>query len=213
MTTKGNEFKGWAGGRNYRRLARLFGFTETFYREAIGNIRLTSGMRALDLGCGPGALSFALAEKASPEAEIVGIDISDDQLQEARRQSCRYACRLRFEHCSMDSLRYPDKHFDLVITSMALHETPPAVRRAAIAQTARTLKQGGRFVLVDWSKPRFGWWGAFWFPMICWGAHNRDNRHNVYPELCAQNGLHLEADRYINSIARRQVFKKGHGAH
>jgi hypothetical protein len=51
-------------------------------------------------------------------------------------------------------------------------------------------------------------WGIVWFPMICWGAQNRDNWRNVYPELCRQNGLQLKEDRYINSIARRQVFKK-----
>jgi demethylmenaquinone methyltransferase/2-methoxy-6-polyprenyl-1,4-benzoquinol methylase len=108
----------------------------------------------------------------------------------------------------MDDLPYPDEYFDIVVTSMALHETPPNVRRLAILQTARTLKSGGRFILVDWSKPKFGLWGAFWFPMIRWGAQNRDNRQNVYPDLCRQNGLQLKEDYYINSIARRQVFQK-----
>ena len=208
MKKKGNEFKGLAGGRNYRNLARLFGFTEKFYRKGAGDIRLADGMRALDLGCGPGALSFALAEKASSQAEIIGIDISGDQLNYARSQCVRYGCNIRFENCSMDELPYPDGYFDVVVTSMALHETPPEVRRAAIVQTARTLKKGGRFVLVDWSKPRFGWQGVFWFPMICWGGQNKDNWRNVYPELCRQNGLQPEEDCYINSIARRQVFMK-----
>ena len=211
MEKKGNEFKGWAGGKSYRNFARLFGFTDAFYRKGVGNIALTDGMRALDLGCGPGALSFALAEKASPQAEIIGIDISEDQLNYARSQCARYDCSLRFENCLMDELPYPDEYFDVVVTLMALHETPPEVRRAAIVRTARTLKKGGIFILVDWSKPKFGWWGAFWFPMICWGEQNRDNWQNVYPELCRQNGLQLKEDRYINSIARRQVFVKEGG--
>jgi demethylmenaquinone methyltransferase/2-methoxy-6-polyprenyl-1,4-benzoquinol methylase len=208
MEKKGNEFKGLAGGKNYRNFARLFGFTEKFYRKGIGNVTLTGSMRALDLGCGPGALSFALAEKASPQAEIIGVDISEDQLNYARSQCIRYDCNLRFENCSMDELPYPDEYFDVVVTSMALHETPPEVRRSAVFQTARTLKNGGVFILVDWSKPKFGLWGVFWFPMICWGKQNKDNWKNVYPELCCQNGLKLKEDRYINSIARRQVFKK-----
>ncbi|MDR0603305.1 MAG: hypothetical protein LBG80_03265, partial [Bacteroidales bacterium] len=66
----------------------------------------------------------------------------------------------------------------------------------------------GSFILVDWSKPKFGLWGVFWFPMICWGTQNKDNWKNVYPELCRQNGLQLKEDCYINSIARRQVFIK-----
>ena len=208
MKKKGNEFKGWAGGRNYRNFARLFGFTTAFYRKGVGNVTLATGMRALDLGCGPGALSFALAENASPQAEIIGIDISDEQLNYARSQCPRYDCNIHFENCSMDELPYPDEYFDIVVTSMALHETPPEVRRSAIAQTARTLKKGCSFILVDWGKPKFGWWGMFWFLMICWGGQNRDNWRNVYPELCSQNGLRLKEDRYINSIARRQVFQK-----
>jgi demethylmenaquinone methyltransferase/2-methoxy-6-polyprenyl-1,4-benzoquinol methylase len=205
---KGNEFRGWAGGKNYKNAARLFGFTTAFYQKGIGDVTLADGTRALDLGCGPGALSFALAERASPRAEIIGIDISEDQLRYARSQRARYDCNIRFENCSMDELPYPDKYFDVVITSMALHETPPGVRRLAIAQAARTLKKGGIFVLVDWSKPKFGWWGVFWFPMVCWGGKNRDNWKNVYLELCRQNGLQLKEDGYINSIARRQVFQK-----
>ncbi|MDR0680379.1 MAG: class I SAM-dependent methyltransferase [Dysgonamonadaceae bacterium] len=208
MEKKGNEFKGLAGGRNYKHLARLFGFTEKFYRKGVGNVRLANGMKALDLGCGPGALSFALAEKASPQAEIIGIDISEDQLNYARSKCFRYSCNLKFENCSMSELPYPDEYFDVVVTSMALHETPPKVRRAAIAQTARTLKKNGCFILVDWSKPKFGLWGILWFPMICWGAQNKDNWENVYPELCRQNGLQSKEDCYINSIARRQVFVK-----
>lgn len=208
MKKKGNEFKGLAGGRNYRNFARLFGFTEKFYQKGIGDIMLSDGMRALDLGCGPGALSFALTEKASPQAEIIGIDISEDQLNYARSQCTRYDCNIRFENCSMDELPYPDEYFDVIVTSMALHETPPEVRRAAIVQTVRTLKKGGRFILVDWGKPKFGWQGIFWFPMICWGKQNRDNWRNVYPELCRQNGLQPKDDCYINSIARRQVFVK-----
>jgi demethylmenaquinone methyltransferase/2-methoxy-6-polyprenyl-1,4-benzoquinol methylase len=208
MANKGNEFRGLAGGKNYKNFARLLGFTTAFYRKGIGNVTLTDGMRALDLGCGPGALSFALAERASSQAEIIGIDISEEQLNYARSQCVRYNCRLRFENCSMDELPYPDEYFDMVITSMALHETPPEVRRAAIAEVARTLKKGGSFILVDWSKPKFGLFGAFWFPMICLGTQNKDNWRNVYPELCLQNGLHLKEDYYINSIARRQVFQK-----
>jgi demethylmenaquinone methyltransferase/2-methoxy-6-polyprenyl-1,4-benzoquinol methylase len=208
MNKKGNEFKGLAGGKNYKNFARLFGFTEAFYRKSLGEISLADGMKALDLGCGPGALSFALAEKASPKSEITGIDISEDQLSYARNQCFRYDCTIHFENCSMDNLPFPREYFDLIVTSMALHETPPEVRRAAIAQVARTLKKGGRFVLIDWSKPKFGWWGAFWFPMICWGVQNRDNWQNVYPELCKRNGLQIEEDSYINSIARRQVFRK-----
>ncbi len=52
-------------------------------------------------------------------------------------------------------------------------------------------------------------WGIVWFPLCCWGEGNKDNWNNVYPRLCREQGLLSEADGYINSIARRQLFRKG----
>lgn len=208
MGNKGREFKGLAGGRHYRRMAALFGMGPGFYRKGIGNIKLGEGMKALDLGCGPGSLCFALAERAQKGSKITGIDISADQLSYARRYASGYPCELEFRRISMDSLPFPAEHFNIVMTSMAIHATPPKVRRAAVKETARVLKRGGVFLLVDWSMPCLGLWGIVWFPLVCWGKNNMDNWENVYPELCSDQGLIRKEDSYINSIARRQVFSK-----
>jgi len=208
MEYKGNEFKGLAAGASYKRWAAIMGFTERFYRIGVGDKTFTDPVKALDLGCGPGALSYALAEKLGPDSEITGIDISNDQLNFARENACGYQCKINFLNCSMDELTFSDNSFDLVMTSMALHETPPSVRRKAIKEVARILKPGGEFILVDWSKPKFGLFGVLWFPMLCFGKNNVDNWHNVYPELCTDAGMQLVADKYINSVARRQVFIK-----
>lgn len=208
MHKKGRAFTGKKAGAHYKRWAGLFGFNTAYYHRAIGKIQLEETMKALDLGCGPGALCFALAEKARPASEIYGLDISDDQLDYARQHADKYHCTLTFQQGSMDELKFPDGHFDLVMTSMALHATPPEVRRAAIVETARVLKNNGRFLLVDWSKPKFGLWGILWFPFMRWGEMNQDNWRNTYRQLCEKQGLTLEEDAYITSIARRQVFRK-----
>lgn len=205
---KGNEFKGLAGGKNYVRFARWFGMNERFYDKAFGNIAVTDRLKILDLGCGPGAVSFAMAQKAEKNTEITGIDISESQLEYARSQAGKFHCKLNFLNMSMDELAFPDNHFDIIVSSMALHETPPEVRRAAIKEVARTLKKGGLFIYVDWSRPRFGILGAVWLPLICWGERNKDNWHNAYLELCIESGLNRIEDYYINSITRRQVFLK-----
>jgi ubiquinone/menaquinone biosynthesis C-methylase UbiE len=208
MNQKGNEFKGLFGGANYKRFASFLGMGIEFYRKGVGAIKLSAGMKALDLGCGPGGVSFVLAETAHPQAEIFGIDISDDQLNYAQKFASRYKCKIQFNKQSMDELPYPDDYFDFVLTSMALHETPPEVRRDSIVEVSRVLKKNGRFVLVDWSKPKFGLLGIVWYPFTRWGQKNKDNWHNVYPELCKKQGLILENDHYINSLTRRQVFRK-----
>ncbi len=208
MEKKGHEFRGLAGGEHYRRWARWLGMGPEFYRNALGGIGLMEGQKALDLGCGPGALSLALAESSHSHSVIWGIDISNDQLMTARKDAATCRCKMEFHRISMDQLPFDDQSYDLVMSSMAIHETPPAIRRAAIAETSRVLKPDGLFLLVDWSKPRFGGWGILWFPMVRFGQSNRDNWDNVYPELCRGHGLYQIEDRYINSIARRQLFQK-----
>jgi len=207
MDKKGNEFKGIAGGAGYKRGAYIMGFTEKFYNRAVGDNIPDEPVVTLDLGCGPGAMSYALARKAHPESTIIGIDISDDQLNYARTHSDDLPCKPQFVNCSMDELQFPDEYFDIVMTSMALHETPSEVRRRAIKETARVLKTGGRFILVDWSKPKFGLFGILWFPFLL-SKSGRDNWDNTYKTLCENEGLASEEDRYLNSAYRRQVFIK-----
>ncbi len=208
MKDKGRTFTGALGGANYERWAALFGMGQSFYRRALGNVVLEPGMKAVDLGCGPGALSFALAERSSPSGKIVGVDLSEDQLHRAREVCSHYGCDLSFSRCSMDELPMKSCSIDLVMTSMALHVTPPSVRRSTIAEVARVLKPGGRFLLIDWSRPKFGLQGIIWYPFCRWGERNRDNWNNVYPEICRRQGLVLTSDRYVNSIVRRQMFRK-----
>lgn len=205
---KGTAFEGIIGGGRYYRFARFFGIGPAFYRKGLGSLRLAPGMRALDLGCGPGALSFALAETGPTDVEIIGVDISKDQIAYAQANAGGFSCPVFFKLASMDETGLADDSVDLVMTSMALHETPPAVRRRAIGEAARVLKPGGRFLLVDWSRPRFGFWGLVWLPMVAFGETRRDNWDNVYPALCQDCGLSLIEDTYINSITRRQVFQK-----
>ena len=70
--------------------------------------------RALDVGTGTGAGALAVAERF-PEAEVVGVDIADAMLAEARRKlPPAAASRLRYEHADAAALAYPDDHFELV---------------------------------------------------------------------------------------------------
>lgn len=207
MNTKGREFKGLYAGAGYKRWAALMGFRVKFYRRAVGNDIPDYPIKAIDLGCGPGALSYALAEKVNRESEIYGLDISEEQLEYARMHADDSLCSFHFRNSSMDELQFPDNHFDIAMTSMALHETPPEVRRNTIREVARVLKPGGTFILVDWSKPRWGLYGIIWFPFL-FGENQKDNWNNVYKELCEKEGLQLQEDTYLDSIARRQVFLK-----
>jgi SAM-dependent methyltransferase len=70
--------------------------------------------RALDLGTGTGQGAFAIARRF-PDAEVVGVDLAEAMLAEARRKTpAELADRLRFENGDASSLPFPDASFDLV---------------------------------------------------------------------------------------------------
>ena len=73
-----------------------------------------SPKRALDLGTGTGRAAFLVARRF-PEAEVVGADLAEDMLAEARKLTPpELEGRVRFEHADAERLPYPDGSFDLV---------------------------------------------------------------------------------------------------
>lgn len=70
--------------------------------------------RALDLGTGTGEGAFAIARRF-PHTEVVGADLADRMLGEARRKTpTELAGRVRFEHADASALPFPDGSFGLV---------------------------------------------------------------------------------------------------
>ena len=207
-SNKGNSFNGFFSGKKYESGVSLFGMGKAFYRSAVNGLGLASGMKALDLGCGTGRLSFALAEISSAESEFFGVDLAVKQVGYAKERQKVYPGRFHFSVASMDEIDFPDETFDLVMTCMALHEAKSEVRRIAIGKASRLVKPGGRFLLVDWGKPRLGLWGVLFYPFCRWGQKDKDNWNNTYKEMCESQGLVRKEDGYMNSLIRRQIFIK-----
>jgi SAM-dependent methyltransferase len=70
--------------------------------------------RALDLGTGTGTGALAIAQRF-PEAEVVGIDLAEQMVGEARRkQADELSARVRFEVGDASRLPFDDESFDLV---------------------------------------------------------------------------------------------------
>ena len=93
-----------------------------------------AGQRILDVGCGDGVLTQAIAAAG---AEVVGVDVSDDLLAAATARG------LDARYMDGQALTF-DKEFDAVFSNAALHwMTQPD---KAIDGVRRALKPGGRFV-------------------------------------------------------------------
>ncbi|GAA4892933.1 class I SAM-dependent methyltransferase [Streptomonospora salina] len=100
--------------------------------------------RALDFGCGAGRLSNALAGHF---AEVVGVDISEPMLAEARRLD-RSGGRIGFRiNDTPDLGAFGDGSFDLVYTDLVLQHLPPALAEGYVREFVRVLRPGGAMVI------------------------------------------------------------------
>jgi ubiquinone/menaquinone biosynthesis C-methylase UbiE len=102
--------------------------------------------RALDLGCGAGHASFAIA--AGGAIRVTAFDPSTEMLAVvAREAAVRGLHGIETQVGSAETLPFEDRTFDLIVTRFSAHHWAEVPR--ALAQCTRVLKPGGRFVVID----------------------------------------------------------------
>jgi SAM-dependent methyltransferase len=110
---------------------------------------------ALDIGCGNGPLTTALA-KQHPNAQVVGIDLWNG-VWEYSRNDCEknaelegVADRTTFQSGSAVDLPFEDESFDAVISNLVFHSVRDVVDRTQLVKEAlRVVKKGGKFCFQD----------------------------------------------------------------
>lgn len=111
------------------------------------------GEDVLDLGCGTGVLSRAVAERVGTTGSVLGIDPAAEMVRYAGQIS---PAQCRYRVMSAEQLDLPDGSVDLVVSALAVHHIDPEFRAQAAAEAYRVLRPGGRVVLTDITLPSFG---------------------------------------------------------
>jgi SAM-dependent methyltransferase len=176
-----------------------------------------AGERILDIGCGTGATTIALATDVGPSGAVVGVDVSATLLEVARRRADGIAS-VSFVEADAQVHAF-DETFDGAFSRFGVmfFEDPAA----AFANIASALRSGGRLVFVCWQDPAANeWWTV--------GARTAE-RHNVeLPPLTDPNApgpfAFSDANRLRGILdgagfadvalteTRRRVVLGGHGS-
>lgn len=128
------------------RLERQAALFAPITREVLLRAGLGSGSRVLDLGCGPGDVSFLAAQIVGPTGRVVGVDRAPEAIAAARRRAAaRGLVQVRFIEAPLDSLESDE--VDAVIGRFILmHQRDPAV---TLAHASKFLRRGGAVVMVE----------------------------------------------------------------
>jgi SAM-dependent methyltransferase len=118
--------------------------------EAVASWTDLTGKCVLDFGCGIGRVSAALASLAG---EVVGVDLSERMIAEARARASGLP-NVSFESTDGAALPFPDGRFDLIL---AVDSYPYLVRAGGdvlprhLDEAARLLRPGGDLIVFNWS--------------------------------------------------------------
>jgi ubiquinone/menaquinone biosynthesis C-methylase UbiE len=106
-------------------------------------LRIPTGGRLLEVGCGSGAALVELSRRLRP-SHMIGADVDSSLLNEAagRLRSCSVDCELL--HADVHALPLPDRSVDVVIDFGTCYHIPDA--ESALQEIARVIRPGGLFV-------------------------------------------------------------------
>lgn len=149
--------------------------------EAIKNAEAT---KVIDLCCGTGNQIIYL-NKAGIE-QAIGVDISDNMLQQAWRNGLKDVCLKR----DASETTFEDNTFDAAIMSFSLHEMHAETARKVFVESKRIVKPGGLLIAVDYcfdeqTKP-IGRFATRAVEKLVGGDHYRNFKYFIANDLLSE---------------------------
>lgn len=117
-----------------------------FRQLALQGLTIDSSTKILDLCCGSGQATKFLVQYSN---NVTGLDASPVSLKRAQNN----VPQAHYVEAFAEEMPFPDNQFDLVHTSVAMHEMQPEQLQQILKEVYRVLKPGGVFAVVDFHAP------------------------------------------------------------
>ena len=118
--------------------------------DFVRRIGLQPGSRVLDVACGTGNTAIPAARTG---ADVTGVDIATNLLEQARQRAQSENLQARFEEGDAEQLPFRDGEFDVVVTMFGAMFAPRPDRVAA--ELLRVCKPNGVIAMANWTPEGF----------------------------------------------------------
>ena len=143
---KANMRNTWMAG-DFGQIAR---FSEPAAAAFVERLHLKPGTKVLDVACGTGNLSIPAARAG---AEVTGIDIAPNLLEQGRCRAAEENLTVKFEEGDAEKLPYADSNFDVVMSMFGAMFAPRPDLVAS--ELARVCRSGGTIAMANWTPAGF----------------------------------------------------------
>ncbi len=140
--------------KNYDKMNSVISFQQhkAWRKDTMKRMNVQKGQTALDLCCGTGDWTIALAEATGPNGKVVGLDFSKNMLKVGQEK----IKKLNLQHVSLIhgnamDLPFEDNSFDFVTIGFGLRNVPDY--KQVLSEMHRVVKPGGKVVCLETSQP------------------------------------------------------------
>jgi ubiquinone/menaquinone biosynthesis C-methylase UbiE len=174
------------------------------------NLTLPAEGDAVYLGSGTGGHALALAERAGPKLNLVGVDESESSVSLSNEKTSAAKLTTRFRHENLEHLTFEDESFDLVIADSSLVALKRL--RQVVPEIVRIAKPGAEVLFVVPTAPSFGeFFSLYWEALQNLGLVERaidvEKLIQEVPTIWQMEELAVDAGlQDIESITENQEF-------
>lgn len=123
-----------------------------FKRVLLAQVAADRPRHVLDLGCGTGTLTIAIA-KALPDAVVAGLDADPEALGIAANKARQAGVGPGLHRGFSTDLPFSDAQFDCIVSSLFFHHLTREAKIATLREVRRVLAPKGSLHIADWGKP------------------------------------------------------------